>query len=155
MKGDTIVALQSSVFSYRHWKWYGTIWQVSFESNLRNEVVVIAILQALLIHWNQFSVPNSILINNVLGVPFLQTKAKLTYLSSVFPSDDPIIQGLQYHPCSRLPWNSKWSALYVQSSQGIHSIGRHRPMNVQSRETQLKSRLTYANLKLKIAYGTE
>jgi len=72
MKGDTIVALQSSVFSYRHWKWYGTIWQVSFESNLRNEVVVIAILQALLIHWNQFSVPNSILM--CLGCLFSKLK---------------------------------------------------------------------------------
>ena len=32
---------------------------------------------------------------DMLGVPFLpelQTKAKLTYLSSVFPSDDPVIQ---------------------------------------------------------------
>ena len=40
---------------------------------------------------------------DVLGVPFLlpqlQTKAKLTYLSSVFPSHDPMI--LKYHPINQ------------------------------------------------------
>ena len=67
---------------------------------------------------------------DVLGVPFLpqlQSKAKLTFLSSVMSSDDPMIQeitnaALDEPTAGRMGSSHEWNTLLVQPGLSINSL---------------------------------
>ena len=90
---------------------------------------------------------------DMLGVPFLpqlQTKAKLTYLSSVFPSDDPMIQELTIldkPTAGRLGIPSEALSVFNQARASIASISRKTLFNechaiAGAVKTHWESRLT-------------